>query len=74
MTSDILILLKTPVDDRVAEDVKAAIYGVTKSAIVNFNSEPGKVFLVRFDPDQDHASAILSAVREGGWEATMAGG
>ena len=73
-TSDILILLKTPIDEAAAEGVKNAIYQVTTTATVSFKPDPGKVFLVRFTPAQDHPDTILAAVRDAGWEATMAGG
>jgi hypothetical protein len=74
MGSDIMIILKGPVDEAGAEAVRAAIHGATTTATVSFDASRPRLFLVRFDPEQDSPPAMLAAVRGSGLDATMAGG
>lgn len=74
MTSDILILLKQPVDEQQADVVRNAIYRSAATAMVTFDPSKGKTLLVRFDPTKDTPAAILEAVRNTGFNASMAGG
>ena len=74
MGSDIMILLKEPVDEIGAEGVRNTIYDATSTAVVSFNEARPKLFLVRFDPNKDTPKAILTSVRDSGVEASIIGG
>ena len=74
MASDVLVLLDRPANENTAQRVSDAIYGATATAVVSWNAERGRVFLVRFDPLLDTPAAILQAARSTGVSAHLAGG
>ena len=74
MTSDILILFKESVNKQDASKICAAIYKVTKTAVISFDPARGKMLQVKFDPASDVPIEILNAVRATGQDAVMAGG
>lgn len=63
MQSGILILVKKALKEEEAKTVSAAIYKGTSTATVSFNPQPGRAFIVKFDPEVDSPAQILSAAR-----------
>ena len=72
--SDILILFAKALDHIAIRTAKSCLMQTGDSVLVHQKEGQSRVLLVKFDPEDVSPSALLSAVREAGFDASMSGG
>ncbi|MFC1672930.1 hypothetical protein ACFL12_02145 [Pseudomonadota bacterium] len=72
--SDILIVFKTALDGPAMGQAKTCLMQTGRTVLVHQKEDQDRILLVKFAPDDVTPSGLLSAVRDAGFEASMAGG
>lgn len=72
--SDILIVFKDALDAPSMGQAKTCLMHTGRSVLVHQKEDQSRILLVKFDPEDVTPSSLLNAVREAGFEASMAGG
>jgi hypothetical protein len=74
MRSDVLVLFGTPLSGDILARAKKALMNVDRSVLVQKPEAPGRVLLVKFDPERVASAGLLDVLRAAGLDARIAGG
>jgi len=74
MPSDILIVFKIAPSETEMSRAKACLMGVDHSVLVHHKDGSKRVLLVKFNPQDVSPTILLEAVRNAGFDVSMAGG